>query len=155
MSWCILGCAESHCCLWASTRWGEQELLSSCGARASHCSCFSCWGAQALESVGSGLVVHELSCSSACGVFSGQGAISKKGNAKECSNYRTIALILHASKVMLKILQARLQQYMNWQRNQRSNCQHLLDNSKSKRVPEKHLFLLYWLCQSPWLCGSQ
>ena len=39
--------------------------------------------------------------------------ISKKGNAKECSNYRTIALISHASKVMLKILQARLQQYMN------------------------------------------
>ena len=37
----------------------------------------------------------------------------KKGNAKECSNYRTIALISHASKVMLKILQARLQQYMN------------------------------------------
>ena len=63
--------------------------------------------------------------------------ISKKGNAKECSNYRTIALISHASKVMLKILQARLQQYMNcelpvWikkrQRNQRSNCQHLLDH---------------------------
>ena len=39
--------------------------------------------------------------------------IPKKGNAKECSNYRTIALISHASKVMLKILQARLQQYMN------------------------------------------
>ena len=39
--------------------------------------------------------------------------IPKKGNAKECSNYRTIALILHASKVMLKILQARLQQYLN------------------------------------------
>ena len=38
---------------------------------------------------------------------------SKKGNAKERSNYRTIALISHASKVMLKILQARLQQYMN------------------------------------------
>ena len=37
----------------------------------------------------------------------------KKGNAKECSNYHTIALISHASKVMLKILQARLQQYMN------------------------------------------
>ena len=36
-----------------------------------------------------------------------------KGNAKECSNYRTIALISHASKVMLKILQARLQWYMN------------------------------------------
>ena len=39
--------------------------------------------------------------------------IPQKGNAKECSNYRTIALILHASKVMLKILQARLQQYKN------------------------------------------
>ena len=39
--------------------------------------------------------------------------IPKKGNVKECSNYHTIALILHASKVKLKILQARLQQYMN------------------------------------------
>ena len=39
--------------------------------------------------------------------------IPKKANAKECSNYRTIALISHASKVMLKILQARLQQYVN------------------------------------------
>ena len=39
--------------------------------------------------------------------------ISKKGNAKECSDYRTIALISHVSKVTLKILQARLQQYMN------------------------------------------
>ena len=39
--------------------------------------------------------------------------IPKKGNAKECSNYRTIALISHASKVMLKILQARLPQYVN------------------------------------------
>jgi len=39
--------------------------------------------------------------------------ITKKGNAKECSNYCTIALISHTSKVMLKILQARLQQYMN------------------------------------------
>ena len=41
--------------------------------------------------------------------------IPKKGNAKECSNYCTIALILHASKVILKILQVRLQQYMNVQ----------------------------------------
>ena len=40
-------------------------------------------------------------------------SIPKKGNAKECSNYHTISLISHASKVMLKILQARLQQYMN------------------------------------------
>ena len=39
--------------------------------------------------------------------------IPKKGNAKECSNYRTIALISHASKVMLKIFQARLQSYVN------------------------------------------
>ena len=39
--------------------------------------------------------------------------IPKKGNPKECSNYHTIALISHASKVMLKILQASLQQYMN------------------------------------------
>ena len=37
----------------------------------------------------------------------------KKGNAKECSNYHTIALISHASKVMLKVLQVRLQQYVN------------------------------------------
>ena len=62
-----------------------------------------------------------------------------------------------ASNIMLKILQARLQQYVNQelpyvqagfrrQRNQRSNCQHLLDHQKSKRIPEK--YLLYWLCQS-------
>ena len=43
----------------------------------------------------------------------GKAPIPKKGNAKECSNYLTIALISHASKVMLKILQARFQQYMN------------------------------------------
>ena len=41
--------------------------------------------------------------------------IPKKGNAKECSNYRTIALISHTSKVMLKILQARLQQFVNYE----------------------------------------
>ena len=41
--------------------------------------------------------------------------IPKKGNSKECSNYHTIALLSHASKVMLKILQARLQQYVNFQ----------------------------------------
>ena len=80
--------------------------------------------------------------------------IPKKGNAKECSNCLTIEFISRASKVMLKILQVRLQQYMNrelpdasWflkrQRNQRLNCQHLLDYQKIKRFPEKHLFLLY------------
>ena len=90
----------------------------------------------------------------------------KKGNAKDCSNYHTIALVSHASKVMLKILQGRLQQNVNREvpdvqagfrkgRGIRSNCQHLLDHRKSKRVPEKHLLLLYWLCQSLWLCGSQ
>ena len=41
--------------------------------------------------------------------------IPKRGNAKECSNYHTFALISHASKVMLKILQARLQQYVNYE----------------------------------------
>ena len=59
----------------------------------------------------------------------------------------TIALISHASKVMLKILQARLQQYMNHELPDvqtgfgkvRGTSQHLLDHQKSKRVPEKHL----------------
>ena len=80
--------------------------------------------------------------------------IPKKGNAKECSNYHTIALISHASKVMLKILQGRLQQYMNHElpdvqavlekaEEPGINFQHLLDQRKSKRVPEKHLLMLY------------
>ena len=77
--------------------------------------------------------------------------IPKKSNAKECSNYHTIALISHASKVMLKILQDRLQQYMNHKlpdvqagfrkgrgtRDQIANTQ--FDHRKIKRVPEKHL----------------
>ena len=91
--------------------------------------------------------------------------IPKKGNAKECSNYHTTALISCASKVMLKIIQARLQQYVNWELTdiqagfrkvrgtRRSNCQHLLDHRK-KSILEKHLLLLYWLHQSLWLCGS-
>ena len=89
--------------------------------------------------------------------------IPKKGNAKECSNYCIIARISHASKVMIKILQARLHELWTYtcsswfwkrQRNQRPNGQYPLDYQKSKRVPEKHLFLLHWLCQSPWQCGS-
>ena len=68
---------------------------------------------------------------------------------------------------MLKILQARLQQYVNCEitdipagfrkgrGNKRSNCQHLLDRRKSKRVTDKQLLLLYLLHQSLWLCGSQ
>ena len=80
--------------------------------------------------------------------------VPKKCNAKECSNYCTIALISHASKVMLKIVQARLQQYMSHElpdvqagfRKGREPEIKLLTStgsSKSKRVPEKHLFLLY------------
>ena len=67
--------------------------------------------------------------------------ITKKGNAKECSNYHTIALISHASKVMLKILQARLQQYMNHKLpdvqagfRKGRGTRDLLDHRKSKRV---------------------
>ena len=93
--------------------------------------------------------------------------LPKKGNAKECSNYCTIAFISHASKVIFKILQARLQQYVNRElldvqasfrkgRGTRDQiAKHPLDHGKSKRVPEKRQFLLYWLCQSLWLCGSQ
>ena len=81
-------------------------------------------------------------------------SIPKKGNAKECSNYRTIALISHASKVMLKILQARLQQYVNRElpdvqagfkkgRGIRDQIANICWIIKKARVPEKHLFLLY------------
>ena len=78
----------------------------------------------------------------------------KKGNAKECSNYCTIALISHANKVMLKILQARLQQYVNCElpdiqagfrkgrrtRDEIANIRWIIEKAG---VPEKHLFLLY------------
>ena len=53
-------------------------------------------------------------------------AIPKKGNAKECSNYHTIELISHASKIMLKILQARLQQYVNHELPVNVNSMHFL-----------------------------
>ena len=80
--------------------------------------------------------------------------IPKKSNAKECSNYHTVVLISHASKVMLKILQAKLQQYINCEladvqagfrkgrgtRDQISNIHWIIEK---KRAPEKHLFLLY------------
>ena len=81
--------------------------------------------------------------------------IPKKGNGKECSNYRTIALISHASKVMLKILQARLHQYVNCElpdvqagfrkgrgtRDQIANICWILE--KAREFQKKHLFLLY------------
>ena len=80
--------------------------------------------------------------------------IPKKGNAKECSNYHTIILVSHASKVMFKILQARFQQYVNCElpdvqagfrkgrrtRDQIANFCWIIEKA---RIPEKHLFLLY------------
>ena len=79
--------------------------------------------------------------------------IPKKGNAKECSNYHTIAFISHASKVMLNILQARLQQYANRElpdvqagfrkgRGTRDQIDNIHWITEKARVPEKHLFLL-------------
>ena len=99
-------------------------------------------------------------------------SIPKKGNAKECSDYHTITLISHASKVMLKILQARLQQYVNCElpdvqidlekaEEPEINLPTFSGSSKKKKkknkkreFQKKHLFLLYWLCQSLWLCGN-
>ena len=80
--------------------------------------------------------------------------IPKKGNAKECSNYFTIALISHASKVMLKILQVRLQEYMRQElpdvqagfrkgRGTRDQIANICWIIKKARGPEKHLLLLY------------
>ena len=80
--------------------------------------------------------------------------IPTKSNTKECSNYCTIAIVSHASKVMLKILQARLQQYVNHElpdvqagfrkgrgtRDQTVNIHWIIEKA---RVPEKHLLLLY------------
>ena len=81
--------------------------------------------------------------------------IPKKGNAKECSNYCTIALISHASKVILKILQVRLQQYVNRElpdvqagfrkgrgtRDQIANIRWIME--KAREFQKKHLFLHY------------
>ena len=80
--------------------------------------------------------------------------ISKKGNVKECSNYHIIALISHTSKVMLKILQARLQQYMNHElpdvqagfrkrRRTRDQIANICWIIKKAREFQKHLLLLY------------
>ena len=86
-------------------------------------------------------------------------SITKKDNAKECSNYRTIALISHASKVMLKILQARLQQYVNCElpdvqaafrkgirtTDKITNICWIIE--KAREFREKNLLFLYGLCQ--------
>ena len=93
--------------------------------------------------------------------------LPKKVSVKECSNYCTIAPISHASKVMLKILQARLQQYVNCElpdaqsgfrkgrgtRDQIANIRWIIE--KAREIQKKHLFLLYWLCQSLQLYESQ
>ena len=87
-------------------------------------------------------------------VATGLEKVSFHSNAKECSNHRIIGLISHASKVMLKILQARLQQYVNHElqmfklvlekaEKPEIKLPTSLDRGKSKRVPENHLFLLY------------
>ena len=94
--------------------------------------------------------------------------IPKKGNAKECSNYHTITLISHTSKVMLKILQGRLQQYVNWElpdgqagfrkgrgtRDQTANIQWIME--KAREFQES---IYFWFSDYAkaflWLCGSQ
>ena len=87
-------------------------------------------------------------------VATGLEKVSFHSNPKErqCSNYRTIALISHASKAMLKILQARLQQYMNFlmfklvlEKAEKPEIKlpaSAGSSKKQERVPEKHLFLL-------------
>ena len=81
--------------------------------------------------------------------------ISKKGNAQECSNYHTVALISHASKVVLKILQVRLQQYMSLElpdvqvafrkgrrtRDQITNIHWIIE--KARKFQKKQLLQLY------------
>ena len=92
-------------------------------------------------------------------------AVLNKSNAKECSDYHTIALISYASKVMLKILQAWLPQYLNWElpevqagfrkgRGTRDQIANICWIIEKARIPEKCLLLLYWLYQSLWPCAS-
>ena len=93
--------------------------------------------------------------------------IPKKGNDKECSNYGTIALISHASKVMLKILQARVQQYVNCElpdvqagfrkgRGTRDQIANICWIIKKAREFQKNIYFCFIdPCQSLWLCGSQ
>ena len=92
--------------------------------------------------------------------------IPNKGSTKEWSNYHKIALISHPSKVMLKILQARLQRYRSRElpdvqggfrkgRGTRDQIAYIHWIIEKARVPKKHLLLFYWICQSLWLCESQ
>ena len=99
--------------------------------------------------------------------------IPKKGNAKECSNYHTIALISHSSRVMLKILQPAFSNMwtVNFQMLKpvlekaeepeikwptfTGSSKKQESTKKKKKKTHTHLFLLYWLYQSLWLCGQQ
>ena len=92
--------------------------------------------------------------------------IPKKGNAKECSSYCIITLISHTSKVTLKILPPGFSNMwtVNFQMfklvlEKAEEPQIKLPTSagswKKQESSRKHLFLLYWLCKSLWLCGSQ
>ena len=92
--------------------------------------------------------------------------IPKKGNAKECSNYCTIALISHVSKVMLKILQARLQQYVNRElpdvqaglrkgRGTRDQLPTSAGSSKKQESSRKTSTSALLTMPNLWLCGSQ
>ena len=67
-----------------------------------------------------------------------------KGNAKECSNYRTIALISHASKVMLKILQARLQQYVNCE------IPHVQAGFRKEKGTRDQIANICWIIEKTW-----
>ena len=97
--------------------------------------------------------------------------IPKKGNAKECSNHRTTALISHARKVMLKILQARLQQYVNRElpdvqagfrkgrgtRNQIANIRWIMKKQESSRKASISAFLTMPKSLTVWItinCGK-
>ena len=92
--------------------------------------------------------------------------ILKKGNAKECSNYHKIVLISHTSKVMLKILQARLLQYVNHElpdvqagfrkgrgtRDQIANIRWIMEKA---REFQKNIYFCFIEYAKVWLCGSQ
>ena len=97
--------------------------------------------------------------------------VPKKGNAKECSNYHTIAFISHTSKVMLKILQARLQQYMNHElpdvqagfrkgrgtRDEITNIRWIIEKAESSRKTSNSALLTMLKSLNVWItinCGK-
>ena len=95
--------------------------------------------------------------------------VPKKGNAKECSKYPTIAFILHTSKVMLKILQARLQQYVNCElpyvqagfrkgrgtRDQIANICWIIKKKKKQESSRNMSISALLTVPKPFMCGSQ